>query len=116
MATITKIKWKDATFRWDNATGDTAYNKEFGRFDYTWEDIKLVEEIEEIAITGGDHIDLTGLEEDKKKRLIRLVMRRNNIKVYDEMKEVKNITARAKDVEFIIKEMKARVKVENIDV
>tara|TARA_Y100000593_G_C4166586_1_gene264759 strand:+ start:110 stop:451 length:342 start_codon:yes stop_codon:yes gene_type:complete len=113
MATITKIKWKDATFRWDNAIGDDAYNKEFERFDYTWEDVKLVEEI---AVTGGDHIDLTGLEKDKKKRLIRLIMRRNNIKMYDESKEVKNLTAYAKDIEFIIKEIKAQVKVENIDV
>ena len=36
MATITKIKWKDATFRWDNAIGDSAYNKEFERFDYNF--------------------------------------------------------------------------------
>ena len=113
MATITKIKWEDATFRWDSANGDTAYNKEFGRIKYTWEDVKLVEDL---AATGGDHIDLTGLEKDKKKRLIRLIMRRNNIKMYDESKEVKNITAYAKDVEFIIKEIKAQIRVENIDV
>jgi hypothetical protein len=111
MATITKIHWKDATFKWGNSKGDNAYKKEFGRFEYTWEDVKFVE-----AITGGDHIDLSGLGKDKKKKLIRLVMRRNDIKMYDESKEVKNITAYAKDIEFIIKEMKAQVRVENIDV
>jgi hypothetical protein len=113
MATITKIKWKDATFRWDNAGGDSAYNKEFGRFDYTWEDVKLVEDIISV-VTGGDHIDLSGLEKDKKKRLIRLIMRRNDIKLYDESKEVRNISAHAKDIEFIIKEIKTQVKAENI--
>ena len=115
MATITKIKWKEANFRWDNAGGDSAYNKEFGRFDYTWEDVKLVEDIISV-VTGGDHIDLPSLEKDKKKRLIRLIMRRNNIKLYDESKEVKNIITHAKDIEFIIKEIKAQIKVENIDV
>jgi len=113
MATKTKIKWKDATFRWDNAKGDSAYNKEFGRFDYTWEDVVLVEEI---IGTGGDHIDLAGIDKKKKKRLIRLVMRRRGIKMYDETKEVKNFTAYAKDIDFIIKEVKAQIKLENIDV
>ena len=112
MATKTKIKWKDATFRWDNAKGDAAYNKEFGRFDYTWEDVVLVESI----LAGGDHIDLTGIEKDKKKRLIRLVMRRRGIKMYDETKEARNLSAHAKDIEFIIKEVKARIKLDNIDV
>ena len=112
MATKTKIKWKDATFKWGDAKGDDAYKKEFGRFKYTWEDVVLVESID----AGGDHIDLYGLEEDKKKRLIRLVMRRNGIKMYDEMKEVKNITAHANDIEFIIKEVKAKMKLEKINV
>ena len=113
MATKTKIKWEDATFRWDNAKGDSAYNKEFSRFDYTWEDVVLVEEI---IGTGGDHIDLAGIDKKKKKRLIRLVMRRRGIKMYDETKEVKNFTAYAKDIDFIIKEVKAQIKLENIDV
>jgi len=115
MATITKIKWKDATFKWDNAKGDDAYKKEFGQFDYTWQDVKLVEEIAVID-TSGDHIDLAGIDKEKKKRLIRLVMRRKGIKMYDETKEVKNLTAYAKDIDFIIKEVKAHVKLENIDV
>ncbi len=113
MATKTKIKWQDATFKWGEAKGDDAYNKEFGRFDYTWEDVVLVEAV---IGTGGDHIDLTGLDEKKKKRLVRLVMRRNGIKVYDEMKEVKDITAHASDIEFIIKEVKAQMKLEKINV
>ncbi len=112
MATKTKIEWKDATFKWGNAKGDAAYNKEFGRFDYTWEDVVLVESID----TGGDHIDLAGIDKKKKKKLIRLVMRRRGIKMYDETKEVKNLTAYAKDIDFIIKEVRAQIKLENIDV
>ena len=113
MATITKIKWKDATFNWDPAEGTAAYNKHFGQFKYTWEDVKLVVEV---LGTGGDHIDLAGVDEKKKKQLVRLVMRRRGIKMYDETKEVKDFSAHAKDIEFIIKEVKAHIKVENIDV
>tara|TARA_R100000458_G_C8256939_1_gene232933 strand:+ start:1130 stop:1468 length:339 start_codon:yes stop_codon:yes gene_type:complete len=112
MATKTKIKWLDAAFKWDNAKGDSAYNKEFGRFDYTWEDVVLVESI----LAGGDHIDLAGIDKKKKKQLIRLVMRRRGIKMYDETKEVKNFSAHAKNIEFIIKEVKAHIKLESIDV
>ena len=43
-------------------------------------------------------------------------MRRRGIKMYDEIKEVKNFSAHARDIEFIIKEVKARIKMENIDV
>ena len=114
MATITKIKWKDASFKWSPAEGESAYNKEFGQFKYTWEDVKLVISVD--VDTGGDHIDLAGVDKKKKKQLIRLVKRRRGIKMYDEIKEVKNFSAHARDIEFIIKEVKARIKMENIDV
>tara|TARA_R100000234_G_scaffold116337_1_gene93283 strand:- start:14440 stop:14781 length:342 start_codon:yes stop_codon:yes gene_type:complete len=113
MASKTKIQWKDASFNWGTAKGDDAYNKEFGRFDYTWQDVVLVESL---VVDGGDHIDLTSIDKKKKKRLIRLVMRRRGIKMYDETKEIKNFSAHAKDIEFIIKEVKAQIKLENINV
>lgn len=113
MATKTKIQWKDASFKWGVSKGDEAYKKEFGQFEYTWQDIVLVESL---VVTGGGHIDLTGIDKEKKKRLVRLVMRRNGIKMYDETKEIKELTARAKDIELIIKEVKAQIKLESIDV
>lgn len=100
--TRTKIKWEDATFTWEAATGDG----------YTWDDVVLIQEVAEIA--QGDSGDWqTGLSElpgDKKKRLVRLIMRRKGIKMYDESKEVSNITARVEDIKVIIKEVKAKVE------
>ena len=36
--------------------------------------------------------------------------------INDETKEVKNLNEYAKDIDFIIKEVKAQIKLENIDV
>ena len=43
-------------------------------------------------------------------------MRRRGVKMYDESKEVKNITAHVESVEMIIKEVKATMLAENINV
>ena len=99
----TKIKWEDATFKWEDATGDG----------YTWEDVVLIQEVAE-EVAQGDSGDwqtgLSELPEDKKKRLVRLIMRRKGIKMYDESKEVASITARVEDIKMIIKEVKAKVE------
>ena len=69
--------------------------------------------VEEIATPSGgiDFSALEKLEKEKKKKLIRLIMHRKGIKIYDESKEVKNIKAKAKDIELIIKEVRSSVKV-----
>ena len=56
---------------------------------------------------------LKTLPEDKKKKLVRLIMKRNGVKVYDEYKEVKNIQTKVKDVAILIKEVKAKVELIN---
>ena len=98
----TKIKWEDAEFHWDTATGDG----------YKWDDVVLIQEIQELAQgdSGNWQTGLSELPVDKKKKLVRLIMRRRGIKLYDESKEVANITARVEDIKVIIKEVKTKVE------
>ena len=101
MAAGDKIKWENANFKWNNAPED-------GNFDrYTWD---LVFELA-LASGGVDVQALQQLEEKKKKKLVHLIMRRKGIKIYDEFKEVKNITAHVKDIEILIKEVKSNVQI-----
>ena len=96
----TFIQWEDANFNWEDATGSG----------YTWEEVALIDEL----FTGDSGDWLTGLSDvpvDKKKKLVRLIMRRRGIKLYDESKEVANITARVEDIKVIIKEVKAKVEI-----
>ena len=91
-----EYKWEDAKFHWDKATGDG----------YKWDDVVLIKEI----WTGDTSKAVEALPVEKKKKLVRLIMRRKGIKLYDEYKEVSDITARVEDIKVIIKEVKARVK------
>ena len=91
-----EYKWEYANFHWDKATGDG----------YEWDDVVLIKEI----WTGNTYQAVEALPEEKKKKLVRLVMRRRGIKLYDEYKEVSNITASIKDIKLIIKEVKVKVE------
>tara|TARA_R100001129_G_C5130684_1_gene193032 strand:- start:58 stop:357 length:300 start_codon:yes stop_codon:yes gene_type:complete len=96
-----KIKWNEANFKWDDNP-------------HIW---NLVVEIIEAVSAGAGIVDAVDrLESEKKKRLIRLVMRRKGIKLYDESKEVQNIEAHVDEVEMIVEEVKAKMLVENINV
>ena len=114
MATITKIKWSNADFKWEAAPPSQTYKPGFtpSTFPYTWDNVSLIEEIIEVVDAGGT-VDgvIKDLDKKKKKKLIRLIMKMNGIKKYDEEKEVKNIHAKVKDVELIIKEARSSIKV-----
>ena len=103
--TRTKIKWEDATFKWESASGDG----------FTWDDCVLIQEVAAAiqAAHGDSELALETLPEDKKKKLVRLIMKRNGVKIYDEYKEVKNIQTKVKDVAILIKEVKAKVELIN---
>ena len=103
--TRTNIKWEDATFKWESASGDG----------FTWDDCVLIQEVAAAieAAHGDSELALKTLPEDKKKKLVRLIMKRNGVKVYDEYKEVKNIQTKVKDVAILIKEVKAKVELIN---
>ena len=100
--TRTKIKWEDATFKWESASGDR----------FTWDDCVLIQEVAAAieAAHGDSEYAIEKLSDDKKKKLVRLIMRRKGIKLYDESKEVTDITAKVKDIKVIIKEVKAKVE------
>ena len=103
--TRTNIKWEDATFKWESASGDG----------FTWDDCVLIQEVadavEAAEVAQGDSgLALEKLPEEKKKKLVRLIMKRKGVKVYDQSKEVKNIRSKVKDVKIIINEVKAKVE------
>ena len=98
-----KIKWNEANFKWDDNP-------------HLWNlVIEIIEAVDQ-GVGGGITEVVTALEPEKKKRLIRLVMRRKGIKMYDESKEVQNIEAHVDEVEIIVEEVKAKMLVENINV
>ena len=102
--TITKIKWNEADFLWNSNP-------------YTWNEVQLVQEIaDQIDGDGSVARVVDELPEKKKEKLIHLIMRRKGIKVYDKTKTVKDVDIKVEDVELLIKEVKAFVMAENIDV
>jgi len=101
---VTKIKWNEANFLWNSNP-------------YTWDDVQLIQEVAD-QLDGGGSVSkvVDKLPEKKKKKLIRLILKRKGIKMYDEHKEVKDIEIKVEDVELLIKEIKAKILAENIDV
>ena len=90
---MTFITWNNNNFKWDDLA--QAWN--------------LVKEIS----TGG-HIDplkVEKLDKDKKKKLVRLIMHMNNVKIFDEEKEIKNITHKIEDIKLIAEEIKKNVQI-----
>jgi hypothetical protein len=105
---VTKIKWNEADILWNNNP-------------FTWDEVQLVEEIAEeldTAAAGGVPKSriIQELPDEKKEKLIHLILRRKGIKIYDKKKRVKDVEIKVEDVELLIKEVKAFVMAENIDV
>jgi len=102
---ITKITWESADFNWGNNP-------------YSWNDVALIEEItRDNTGSSGVRKRVDKLEVKKKKRLVQLIMRKKGIKVYDGSKIInEDIKINIKDVEMIIKDVKAQIQAENIHV
>ena len=122
MATITKIKWEDADFKWNIAPPSEDYKPGFtaSSFPFTWDDVALVEEVVEVVQeAGGSVIDgIKKLEPEKKKRFIKLICKVKGIETYSGQKTIRDdIDVSAEDVEFVIKEVLGiDLTVENIHV
>ena len=93
----TKIKWNKAEFKWENNP-------------HLW---NLVEEVLSEIKGGASRKKKWKKDQDKKKRkeVIRLVMWRRVIKVYDEAKEIENIELYIDDIEIIAEEIKRNVQI-----
>ena len=122
MATITKIKWEDADFKWNIAPPSEDYKSGFkaSSFPFTWDDVALVEEVVEVVQeAGGSVIDgIKKLEPEKKKRFIKLICKVKGIETYSGQKTIRDdINVSAEDVELVIKEVLGiDLTVENIHV
>ena len=89
------IDWDKADFKWNE-------------LDQFW---NLVQEILSKSTGGVDPLKLEKLDKKKKKKLIRLIMHIKGEKIYDEEKEVKNISHRIKDITLIAEELKRNVQI-----
>ena len=122
MATITKIKWEDADFKWNIAPPSEDFKPGFkaSSFPFTWDDVALVEEVvEAVQEAGGSVIDgISKLEPEKKKRFIKLVCKIKGIETYSGQKTIRDdIKISAEDCEMVIKEVLGiDLTVENINV
>jgi len=122
MATITKIKWEDADFKWNIAPPSEDYKPGFTAsvFPYTWDNVALVEEVVEAIIeAGGSVIDgIATLKPEKKKRFIKLICKIKGIETYSGQKTIRDdIDVSAEDIEFVVKEVLGiDLTVENIHV
>ena len=115
----TKIKWEEADFKWEAAPPSEDYKPGFtpSSFPFKWNDVALIlEEIVEQAAGCIIQPAVEALEPEKKKKLIRLIMYRKGIEIYDESKEVKNIDVHVDDIKTIIEEAKIKMQIENIQI
>ena len=87
-----------AELLWDNAT--FIWNSNPHTWDYVVEQIK-----------GGKNKWKKDKDKKKRKEVIKLVMWRKGIKVYDEAKEVENIELYIDDIELIAEEIKRNVQI-----
>jgi hypothetical protein len=83
----TPIKWENANFSFSNNS-------------FTWEEVVLVKE----ALGGGgvmvEDMPWTKWEDDKKKRLIKLICKVKG-KTYKETKKTQNIKIKVKDIRLL---------------
>ena len=115
----------DSKIRWNGTTEDGRTTSIiWGNNSYTWGDVKLAEEVDEI-VGGGttparrkERLEkFLQKEPEKKKRLIHLICRVKGEKVYDEKKEaIEDVTIKVEDVEMIVNEILGKIKVETKDV
>ena len=88
---MSKIKWGEANFTWNNNI-------------HTWEDVQLVEEVAKIARAGGE--DWNTWEQKKKNKLVKLILKvHGNTITESKKREIKQYKIKAKDIRLVVKEV-----------
>ena len=98
--------------------GESWYGKN-RPYQWTWGDVVFIQEIVDGIGTGSRRARETRLnqfEEEKKKKLIRLICRVKGEKVYDEEKEMGDTYIKREDAELVINEVLGKIRVENANV
>ena len=89
----------------------------WGTVDVTWGEAQFIQEIMDGIGSGSrrarqDRLNKILDDEDKKKRLIRLICRIKGEKVYDDKVEVKDIDVSVEDAELVVETIVKKVKLE----
>ena len=89
----------------------------WGSNNFTWGDVNFVIEIADGIGTGSrrarqDRLNNILDDEDKKKKLIRLICRIKGEKVYDDYTEVGDVEIKVEDVEMVTENIIGKVKLE----
>ena len=71
----------------------------------TWDDFCLV-----LGSSGLAQDELDALDKDKKQRLIKLILRLDGVKIYDEFKKPSEAVLTVKNVELLVEDVKATVR------
>ena len=93
-----KITWDKAAILWNDNS-------------YEWHDVREI--LQDLAKGHPYRLpeELDKLDDKKKKKLVRLIMYLNDVEVYDESKEIKNIKAYVEDVKILVEEVKKNVQI-----
>ena len=86
------IKWSEADFYWNSNI-------------HYWVDVINVIE------HGGKNWRKRDKDKKKRREVIRLLMWRKGVKIYDEEKEIKNIAVHIEDIKLIAEELKKNVQI-----
>ena len=87
-----KIEWENADFSWSAAPDNPNYPR------YTWDEVELIQH------AAGD--DWTKWEDNKKKKLVKLVLKVYGDTITEEkQKEIKEYKIKAKDIKIAVKEV-----------
>ena len=95
----------------------SSVNVVWGSNSFTWGDVAFIQEIVDGIGTGSrrarqDRLNKILDDEDKKKKLIRLICRIKGEKVYDDVTEIGDVKINIDDVELVAENIIGKVKLE----
>ena len=112
-----KLRWSGVAVDGRNIQSITGVSSKWSNNSFTWGEVSLAAEIEEVIDGVGykkrkERLDKLFKDEDKKKRFIHLVCRIKGEKVYDDKVEVQDIDVKVEDAELVVETIVKKVKLE----